>query len=365
MTRDDDFRSVLVVCTRQIGDVLLTTPLIAAAQARWPQARIDVLGFAGTLGMLRGNRCIGELIEVPPGSGWWASLGLIRRLWRRYDLALITQRSDRAFWYGLVAARRRAGLLMGPRRFDWWKRPFLAHGVVITDAHAHAVTEKLALLQPWLGAKAEAAALHVEPPAARELPAALGSRLRARYLVVHAPSMWRYKQWPVEHFRVLVGALLADGHQVVLSGSGGANDQAVVAALRDLAPTPALLDASGQLDLDQLGTLLRGAALYVGPDTSITHLAVACGTPTIALYGPTPPTVWGPWPQGHPAGKPWQPVALLQRRGSLTLMQGPAPCVPCGRAGCEDHPGSRADCLQALDPQRVLAEARERLRAAR
>ena len=40
-------KRILVIATRQIGDVLLTTPLVRAARERWPQARIDVLGFAG------------------------------------------------------------------------------------------------------------------------------------------------------------------------------------------------------------------------------------------------------------------------------------------------------------------------------
>ena len=88
---DDGFERILVVCTRQIGDVLLTTPLIHAAKARWPEPTIDVLGFGGTLGMLRGNPDVAELIEVPAGSGWVASRALIRRLWRRYDLALVAQ----------------------------------------------------------------------------------------------------------------------------------------------------------------------------------------------------------------------------------------------------------------------------------
>ena len=67
-----DVERILVVATRQIGDVLLTTPLIHAARRRWPQARIDVLAFAGTLGMLRGNPDVDELIESP------ARLGLAR-----------------------------------------------------------------------------------------------------------------------------------------------------------------------------------------------------------------------------------------------------------------------------------------------
>jgi len=358
--RNDDFRSILVICTRQIGDVLLTTPLIRAAKRRWPLARIDVLGFAGTLGMLEGHPDIGERIEVQPGSGWWASLGLIRRLWRRYDLALVTQRSDRAHLYGLIAARVRSGFLMGQPRMDWWKRRLLAHGVVIYDADMHIVAEKLVLLEPWLPAR-DAGSLSIEPPAARELPAELSAQLLAGYVVVHAPSMWRYKQWPIGHFRALLRGLLDDGRQVVLSGSAGGQDQACVAALRDVGSAPALIDASGRLGLGQLGTLLRGAALYIGPDTSITHLAAACGVPVVALFGSTPPTVWGPWPQGHAASQPWHSRGDVQRAGSISLMQGPNDCVPCRQAGCERHNDSRADCLDALTPERVLREARSRL----
>ena len=59
----DNFRSILVIATRQLGDMLLTTPLIHAAREQWPQARIDVLGFAGTMGLLRGNP---DVNESPP-----------------------------------------------------------------------------------------------------------------------------------------------------------------------------------------------------------------------------------------------------------------------------------------------------------
>ena len=123
--RDDDqgdrFERILVVCTRQLGDVLLTTPLIRAARERWPAAAIDVLGFGGTLGMLRGNPDVGELIEVPAGSGWIASRRLLGRLWRRYDLALIAQYSDRAHLYGFAAAKRRSGQVTREAK-SWWKR---------------------------------------------------------------------------------------------------------------------------------------------------------------------------------------------------------------------------------------------------
>ncbi len=362
----DGFRRILVVCTRQIGDVLLTTPLIEAAQRRWPQARIDVLGFAGTLDILRGHADIGELVEVPAGAGWLQSLSLIRRLWRRYDLALVAQYSDRAHLYGFVAAPRRSGQVPVQRGTSWWKRLLLEHAVEIGFERTHAVLEKLALLAPWA---ASPNAVEVRPPPARALPAAVAARLSQRYVVLHVPTLVRYKLWPIAQQIEFVRGLLADGLGVVLSGGPSAADRARTADVAHgvaAAPDAPLLDVAGQLDFGQLVTLLRGAALYVGPDTSITHLAAACGTPLVALYGPVDPRIFGPWPQGHPATQPYVRQALRQQPptplgGGVVLLQGDQACVPCNQAGCERHNDSRSDCLETMAAARVLAEARARL----
>nr|HET7858988.1 glycosyltransferase family 9 protein [Caldimonas sp.] len=220
------FARILVVCTRQLGDVLLTTPLIRAARERWPEARIDVLGFGGTLGMLRGNPDVGELIEVPAGSGWIASRRLLARLWRRYDLALIAQYSDRAHLYGFAAARRRSGQVTREAK-SWWKRALLMHEVAMDRTQSHAVVQKLRLLEPW-GLPA-GAALVAPPPA--ELPAAVAARLAPPYAVLQTPTIVAYKQWPIAHWRALVGALLERGLQVVLTGAPSDADRAVVAAV--------------------------------------------------------------------------------------------------------------------------------------
>ena len=113
-------RSVLVIVTRQIGDVLLTTPLLRAARARWPEATIDVLGLQGTLGMLRGNPDPSHCIEVAPVRGVGAALALARRLWRRYELALVAEASDRAHLLGFCAASLRAGLVPAEPWHAWW-----------------------------------------------------------------------------------------------------------------------------------------------------------------------------------------------------------------------------------------------------
>ena len=352
---------ILVIATRQIGDVLLTTPLIRAARERWPQAHIEVLGFAGTLGMLRGNPDIDLLVESPARLGWKGFWALLRRLWRRYDLALVTQPGDRAHLIGWVAARQRSGILPAHGGSNWWKSALLLHAVHSTgdSGGQHVVQEKLALLAPW---PAPADALpqppRVVPPPASPLPADIEALLQPGAVVLHAPSMWPYKQWPLTHFRELAAALLSRGHQLVLTGSGGARDQECVAVLRDLAQPPQLLDGSGRLDFNQLAALLGRAALYVGPDTSVSHLAAATGVPVLALFGPTNPQRWAPWPARPEAGQLFARVALAQTQGNVTVLQGAGlACVPCSKAGCEDHLHSRSDCLVAITPDRVLEQA--------
>ena len=349
-------RRIVVVVTRQIGDVLLTTPLLNAARARWPAARIDVLGLAGTLDVLAGQPAVSSCIDIGPTRSLRERLALLRRLWRRWDLALIAEASDRAHLLGLIAAPVRAGLVPQTKAHAWWKRPLLRHAVTVAGiADRHIAAEKVALLAPWF---ADAPAPVVTTPAARALPEALERDLREAPVVVHVPSMWRYKQWPLAHYAEVVRALLDDGRQVVLTGGPDAADRAKVAELAGLAGPPRLIDACGQLDFGQLAGLLARAALYIGPDTSVTHLAAAAGVPVIALFGPTDPTRWGPIGTG-PGARPFIRIADgTQRRGQVVLLQGPGDCVPCGRAGCEDHRDSASACLEAIAPERVLAEAR-------
>lgn len=350
-------KNILVIATRQIGDVLLTTPLIRAARRQWPQARIEVLGFAGTLGMLRGNPDVDALVETPARLGVRGFFSLVRSQWRRHDLALVTQPSDRAHLLGWLAARQRSGLLPARGGSNWWKRLLLQHAVTAAGDRGvvHVVAEKLLLLQPW--SRPGDGPPQVVAPEARALPEPLARQLRNRYVVMHVPSMWAYKQWPVERYREVAAALLARGHQVLLTGSASARDQECIAAMRELAAAPQLLDVSGQLDFAQLTGLLRQAALYIGPDTSVSHLAAATGVPVLALFGPTNPLRWAPWPAQPRAQALFQRSAAVQREGNVTVMQGTQACVPCGRAGCEDHVHSRSDCLLQITPQQVLAQA--------
>jgi heptosyltransferase-3 len=126
------------------------------------------------------------------------------------------------------------------------------------------------------------------------------------------------------------------------------------------ANTP-VTDLCGRLRFAQTADLLRQAALFVGPDTATTHLAAACATPTVALFGPTDPRLWGPQPATG-LERPYEKVAALQKRGNVMLVQEPSQaCVPCGLEGCERHRESHSDCLDAMQAERVIEAVHVRL----
>src|SRR6185436_7379456 len=140
-------RRVLVICMRRIGDVLLATPVAHSIRAAWPDARIHMLVFAGTDGVLRGNADIEEVIAVPEAMGAWATLGLAARLWREYDVAISMQTGDRPTFIAWAAGRRSIGFAEAGAQ-SAWKRGALDDAVPAGEASEHTVAGNLRLLAP-------------------------------------------------------------------------------------------------------------------------------------------------------------------------------------------------------------------------
>jgi hypothetical protein len=130
-----------------------------------------------------------------------------------------------------------------------------------------------------------------EPPifratsAEREAAAGLRHELPERFLAIHPGSGAVAKSWPPDRFARLVRELGQDRFLLV----EGPADALAAAALR----TPGAVTARG-MPPRVLGGLLADAAAFVGNDSGVSHLAAAWGAPTVALFGPTDPTVWAP-----------------------------------------------------------------------
>lgn len=345
-------RRVLLIALQRLGDVLLTTPLLQTLRRAWPQAHIDVLVHQGTQGILEGNPDLDGVITAAQPAPLRERLALLARLWRRYDLAITTQAGDTSHLLAWAAARKRAGLVASLGRESAWKRRSCTHWILLDDIHTHTVVQNLALAEALGLDTSNASVVPPRASAERRAPPVDGA-----YALLHPYPMYRYKRWPEAHWVALARALRQRGLQVLLSGGPDAQERAacarIAAALGD-----GCQDLSGQLGFGALADLLRRARLYVGPDTVTTHLAAACGTPTVALFGPSNPIKWGPWPvAGARAPSPYLLRGRSQRAGSVILLQGPGDCVPCRLEGCERHRDSPSRCLDELGVEAVLRAA--------
>lgn len=339
---------ILVVALRRLGDVLLTTPLIRSLARAWPEVAIDALVFGGTEGILAGNPDIAAVITIPQRTTMAQSLALLRRLWRRYDLALSTQSGDRPSFFAWAAGRRSVGFVDADgvaARIKWLA---LDYPVAVAGG-LHRVDEVLRLAE----------AIGVSP-----VPELVTPRGYARpglvpdrpYAVIHAVPMFRYKRWTTDGWQLLAAGLDARGLVVVATGGPDESDRRYLDEVWSAQPEVRRLD--GKLSWPELSALIGGARAYIGPDTSVTHLAAATGAPTVALYGPTDPRLWGPRPAGG-LGEPWAAAGTIQNRRNVWLVQNPPSCpyscFPCQQEGCLRRLDSHSQCLDELAVEQVLA----------
>lgn len=100
-------------------------------------------------------------------------------------------------------------------------------------------------------------------------------RREERFAVIHPFSGGKAKNWPLDRFRGLAAHLPYE-----VRWTAGPEEELEGATRLD--------------DLWSLAEWLAGAAIFIGNDSGITHLAAACGVPVLALFGPTDPNVWAP-----------------------------------------------------------------------
>jgi heptosyltransferase III len=324
---------VLVVAMRRLGDVLLTTPLIHSVKRAFPAASIDALVFAGTEGILSGNPDLAGVLTIPERPSLGESLALLRRLARRYDLALTSQTGDRPTALAVLAGRQSAGPIE-PDRLSAVVKGLALTRSYSTDRAQHRVVDLLRLA----GLLEIPASAQIVCPRGDVRPDLIPAHA---YAVVHAVPKYKYKRWTNEGWRQLATELRARGLATMVIGA-----KADRAYLDEVWRNSDVARLDGTLTWPELSALIGAARVYVGPDTAVTH--------TVALYGPTDPRIWGPWPMGG-LERPWAAAGTIQNRGNVWLVQNPLPCLPCQKEGCERHLESHSQCLDELAAAQVVA----------
>ncbi len=350
-----EMNTALVVCTRRIGDVLLSTPVVHSLKAALPHLMVDMLVFEGTQDIISANRDIRRIWTIPEHPPIGTHLRLLGSIWRRYDVALSVLAGDRPTFHAWAAGRYRVGTLL-PDSKSWWKRKMLHEWVPFDNLQTHTVMMNLRLLEPLeikpLGSPVVSWTHEDEKSVHR-----LFSQMRdaRRYAVIHVSPKFSYKTWTVAGW-VALGRWLSDhGMTVVVTGTESTEKAYCDQVIHGL---PDAANLVGRLTLPALGCLLSHAALYVGTDTAVSHMAAAVGTPTVVLFGPSNPVKWGPWPKDVPVTdpSPWKTHGS-QRLENVYLLQGEGDCVPCLAEGCDRHIDSLSECLQQLSVTRVIQAA--------
>lgn len=262
---------VLVVRAGALGDLLLLRPAIAtlvnAGKEVW------LLSPESGRWMLEEQR--------PLLSGWLdfddprfaANLGDPRSpwpaTWPRFDSALVVTGAAAV----MAAIRPHAPrlLLVGPRPDP---------GFHASDHYVHALRE-------WGLSPLHHAPILVPADAAMRAALPLLRELPPRFVAIHPGSGSTEKNWPVERFAALLTSLPAGEAWLLLEGPA---DEGPASALARLAGAR----VARRLPIPVVAALLSRAAVYLGNDSGITHLAAATGTSTFALFGSTDPATWGP-----------------------------------------------------------------------
>lgn len=329
------FKKILIVCLRRLGDVLLTTPLAGSLKAAWPKTQIDWLVFEGTEGILQTNPAATNVITLSTRAGFLETFGFARPLFQHYDLALSAQAGDRPSLLARFAGK--SAITVSSVATGGALRNLLFSAVVPANSD-HRVAQILSLLEP-LRLPALPELLTPEPDFSY-----VDQTIHQPFVVFHPGAAFQYKQWTPEGWRSLANRFQHSGYRVVITGGAEVIEKTY---LNEVFQGVDVLRLDGRLSWSELVGLLIRAKYFVGVDTSVTHLAAACGTPGAAIYGPTDPALWGP--------SPYRGQQIME------VVQNNQSCIPCQKEGCERHRQSHSLCLDTLEAEEVWLKIAQKL----
>ncbi len=287
---DGDRDRPLLVTLRALGlgDLLTAVPALRALRRHFADHRHVLLAPEELHPIVRASGAVDELVPfraLEPGLGGRGAPPGLERPAVAVNL------------HGSGPQSHRLLLELAPRRLLAFAHPDVAAPVEgppwPPDAHE---------VWRWCGLLAEAGIAvdptdldlpTPDPAAVTAARAAAGTDAGRPLTVIHPGASSGARRWPVERFAAVAWAEHASGRAVAVTGS--ADEGELVAAVVEQGSLPPPSNRCGT-PLEELMALVAGADRLVCGDTGVAHLATAYGTPSVVLFGPTPPSRWGPPP---------------------------------------------------------------------
>ena len=363
-------RRVLIVKLADIGDAIGTLPAVQALRLRLPEARLDVLATPGPAREVFAQEAAVDAVLTLAKSDFDAPRSVVNRRAlrdlaafgallraRRYDAVILLHHLTTAFGalkFRALAVATGAPVIAG---LDNGRGGFLTHAA--RDAGFGAKPEGAY----WQSVVALLGAVVDDPRPTFAVPDAARAAARALvgagapYVALH-PGVGAYapaRQWPVERLAAVGRGLAAEGYALVVTGGRDAVARQAAAALRAALGTTPARDLTGATDLATTAAVYADAALFIGSDSGMAHLAAAVGARCIVVFGPSNHRAWAP----HGAMEYVPGAGAVVPDARVIVVRSAIPCSPCfytgytlGRPnGCPSR-----NCLtdvQAIDVQLV------------
>jgi len=338
----------LLIQTAFIGDVILTTPLIASFRRHFPDTRLSVLVTPQAASLLRNNPALEEVLIIDKKGRHRGLLGMLRLLQelrnRKFDVLLSPHKSHRTGFLAMFSGiKRRYGYQeAGFSRFAYTRRlkrplkePEIRRLLYFLDDSL-----KVGRNEP------ENLLLYETEESRGEALRLLGELPQTSPPILLAPSsVWPTKRWPPWRFAALAGLLVQEYRApVLLVGSPGDHEIAeeTMNYLREFHPprlAERVFNICGKTSLLGLYSLMTRSRLLVSNDSAPVHIGCAAGIPVAALFGPTTPSLG------------YAPIAPRTAVAELTDLK----CRPCGTHGGLSCPLEHFRCMKDLTPESVMS----------
>lgn len=331
-----NYQNILIVKLSAIGDVIHALPVARALKKCFPDCRITWVVENPAYDLLTNNPDIDEIIvfdkpKFKSLSGLIKHVPEMARLLksRQFDLAIDLQ--------GLFKSAMLAWLSGAPVRIGYCNMRELS-GLVSKPVcginHKGHVVERYLDVARALQCNVETAEFVVQPSiddikTAQELLAINGINPGARYAVFAPGTNWASKCWPAGNYAKLID-LIWQTYQLPAVIIGGSKDGVLMKEIKRLTSYKPI-DLIGKTTLKQLAVIHQESSFFVGGDTGPMHLAVAMGTPVIALFGPSDYKRNGPYGYN-------QKVICSELE-----------CGPCFKRDCKTM-----ECMEMIAPETVF-----------
>ena len=355
--------NILIMKFRNIGDVLLTSPMATALATLPEKPRVTFLVKKGTEEMLTGHPHIDAVLTIPERNKDEGILVFLMRQWtfihnlrsNKFDVSINTTEGDRGLIIGwLSGAKKRIGYLKDNTREKWWRKYLLTDPKPSRSGRFHTVLRNLDLIADWVKPTDIRVSFHYTPADEQTVIEKLkqaGWDGKKPLVHIHPVSRWFFKCWRDDYMAQTIDYIQQElGYSVILTCAPEHNERKRLTNILKLCQSNPL-DIGGKLTLKQIGVVSHISSFFLGVDSAPMHIAAAINTPVIASFGPSGTFDWGPWPNGwkDTTINPYPKKNGVQQSGKHTVIQQMWECAPCGKAGCDNS--RRSKCLNELNVQ--------------